>query len=236
MAHLEGQERARYVRDMFAGIAGSYDRMNRVMTFGQDIRWRRLVIEMAHLPPDGRLLDMATGTGDIAAEGLVQHPEILAVGGDFTIEMMEAGRDSYPERAPIKWIGSDALSLPFPDDFFDAVTSGFLMRNVINVQQAFREQLRVTKPGGWVVVLETSPPKENLLKPFIMLHLNVILPTLGRIIAGNSEAYTYLPSSTKMFQSPEGLAESMQELGFVNVTYQLFMFGTIAIHAGQKPL
>lgn len=236
MAHLEGQQRARYVRDMFAGIAGRYDVMNRLMTFGQDVRWRRIAIEMAHLPTGGRLLDMATGTGDIAAEGLRQRPDLQAVGGDFTIEMMEAGRSAYEERRAIQWVGSDALALPFPDNYFDAVTSGFLMRNVVDVEQAFREQLRVIRPGGWVVVLETSPPKDNWLKPFILLHLNYILPILGRLIAGSSEAYTYLPSSTKMFRTPEALAESMHGLGFHNVTYRMFMFGTIAIHAGQKKL
>ncbi len=235
MAHLHGPQRARYVRDMFAGIAGSYDRMNRLMTFGQDIRWRRVAIEMAHLPAGGRLLDMATGTGDLAAEGLRQQPDLQAVGGDFTLEMMAVGRSRYPQRRQIRWVGADALALPFPDNYFDAVTSGFLMRNVIDVEQAFREQLRVTRPGGWVVVLETSPPKDNWLKPFILFHLNVVLPTLGRLVAGSSEAYTYLPSSTKMFRSPEALAASMRELGFDHVRYRLFMLETIGIHAGQKP-
>ena len=236
MTHLQGDERARYVRDMFAGIAGRYDRMNRVMTFGQDIRWRKVVIDLANLPDDGRFLDMATGTGDIAAEGLIRHPGILSVGGDFTVEMMEVGRDDYPDRKEIRWVGADALNLPFPNQYFDAVASGFLMRNVIDVSRALEEQWRVTKPGGRIVILETSPPKDNLLKPFIMIHLNYVMPLLGRIIAGNSEAYTYLPSSTKAFQSPEGLAESMREVGFQDVSYQLFMFGTIGIHVGQKPV
>lgn len=234
MAHLEGQERAKYVQQMFAGIAGSYDRMNRLMTGGQDLRWRRYVIDQANLPPNGRLLDIATGTGDIAYEAVSRDPTVQAVGGDFTIEMMQAGK-RYPERRTIQWVGSDTLSLPFPSGYFDAVTSGFLMRNVIDVEGAFREQMRVTKPGGRVVVLESSPPKRNLLRPFILFHLNYIIPTLGKLIAGNSEAYTYLPDSTKMFRNPEALAESMRQLGFVNVSYKLFMFGTIAVHMGQKP-
>ena len=191
MAHLEGTERAHYVQNMFAGIAGNYDLMNRIMTFGQDMKWRRTVVELARIPQGGRLLDIATGTGDIAAEALKDDPTIQSVGGDFTIEMMIAGKTDYPERKPIQWAVSDTLSLPFPDNYFDAVTSGFLMRNVIDVEAAFREQMRVTKPGGRVVVLETSPPKDNALKPFILIHLNYILPTLGRMIAGSSEAYTY---------------------------------------------
>ena len=235
MAHLQGQERAQYVQNMFARIAGRYDVMNRVMTGGQDIRWRRYVIEQAQLPPNGRLLDIATGTGDIALEGLRQVPSIQAVGGDFTVEMMQAGK-RIPERQPIQWVGSDTLALPFPSHYFDAVTSGFLMRNVIDVPGACAEQFRVLKPGGRIVVLESSPPKDNLLRPFIKLHLNYVIPTLGRLIAGESDAYTYLPDSTQQFKDPESLAEIMRQAGFEQVSYKLFMFGTVAVHVGQKPL
>ncbi|MEM7111855.1 MAG: ubiquinone/menaquinone biosynthesis methyltransferase [Chloroflexota bacterium] len=234
MAHLTGDERAQYVQDMFARIAGRYDLMNRLMTGGQDLQWRRYVIEQAQLPTNGRLLDIATGTGDIALEGQKQVPGLQAVGGDFTIEMMQAGKQ-IPQRQRIQWVGSDTLALPFPDNYFDAVTSGFLMRNVIDVRSAFREQLRVTKPGGRVVVLESSPPKENLLRPFIEIHLNHVIPTLGKLITGESEAYTYLPDSTQQFQTPEALANTMWELGYTNVFYKLFMFGTVAVHVGQKP-
>ena len=146
MAHLKGEERARYVRRMFAGIAGRYDLMNRVMTAGQDVRWRRYVVAQAALPANGRLLDIATGTGDIALEAVRQVPSVQPVGGDFTLEMMQAGK-LYPERQMIQWVGADTLALPFPTGYFDAVTSGFLMRNVIDVEQALREQMRVLKPG-----------------------------------------------------------------------------------------
>ena len=234
MAHLEGQERADYVQDMFARIAGRYDTMNRLMTAGQDIKWRRYVIEQAQLPENGRLLDIATGTGDIALEGLRQQPTIQAVGGDFTIEMMQVGQRT-PERQAIQWTTADTLALPFPDDTFDAVTSGFLMRNVIDVPGAFREQMRVTKPGGRVVVLESSPPKENLLKPFIRIHLNYVIPTLGKLVSGNADAYQYLPDSTQAFKGPEELAQIMQQAGLSRVHYKMFMFGTVAIHVGMKP-
>ncbi len=235
MAHLEGQERAEYVQQMFARIAGRYDTMNRLMTFGQDLRWRQTVIRLANLPVGGRLLDIATGTGDIADEGRRQVPGLRAVGGDFVIEMMQAGRH-LPGRAGIAWTAADTLALPFTDNTFDAVTSGFLMRNVIDVPGAFREQWRVTKPGGRVVVLESSPPKDNLLKPLIGIHLNYVIPTLGRLVTGESDAYRYLPDSTQAFQGPEQLAETMRAAGFVDVSYQLFMFGTIGIHVGTKKM
>ena len=233
MAHLQGQDRADYVQDMFARIAGRYDTMNRLMTFGQDVRWRQYVIRQANLPAGGRLLDIATGTGDIADEGQRQVPGLRAVGGDFTIEMMQAGK-RLPGRETIRWAAADTLALPFPDATFDAVTSGFLMRNVIDVAGAFREQWRVTRPGGRVVVLESSPPKDNLLKPFIKLHLNTVIPTLGRLITGEADAYRYLPDSTQGFQGPDELAATMRAAGFVDVAYRLFMFGTIAIHVGTK--
>ncbi len=234
MAHLEGQERADYVQDMFARIAGRYDLMNRLMTAGQDIRWRKYVIAQARLPANGRLLDIATGTGDIALEGVKQTPGLQAIGGDFTIEMMQAGK-RIPERHMIQWTTADTLHLPFPDDTFDAVTSGFLMRNVIDVPGAFAEQMRVTKPGGRVVVLESSPPKKNLLRPFIKIHLNYIIPTLGKLITGETEAYSYLPDSTQQFKNPDALVKIMQNIGFEEINYKMFMFGTIAIHSGQKP-
>jgi len=233
MAHLEGQERAEYVQDMFSRIAARYDTMNRLMTAGQDIKWRKYVIEQAQLPENGRLLDIATGTGDIALEGLQQQPSIQAIGGDFTIEMMQAGKRE-PKRQAIQWTTADTLALPFPDNMFDAVTSGFLMRNVIDVAGAFREQMRVTKPGGHVVVLESSPPKDNLLKPFIRIHLNYVIPNLGKLVSGNADAYRYLPDSTQAFKGPDELAQVMQQTGFANVHYKMFMFGTVAIHVGQK--
>jgi demethylmenaquinone methyltransferase/2-methoxy-6-polyprenyl-1,4-benzoquinol methylase len=127
------------------------------------------------------------------------------------------------------------LALPFPDNYFDAVTSGFLMRNVIDVQKAFLEQMRVTRPGGRIVVLESSPPKNNLLKPFILMHLNYIIPLLGRIVTGDAAAYRYLPDSTQQFRDPDSLAAVMCQVGLTDVSYQLFMFGTIAVHSGQKP-
>lgn len=218
---------------MFGRIAGRYDLMNRLMTAGQDVRWRRIVIEEANLPPGGKLLDIATGTGEIAQEGLRQKPGILSVGGDFTMEMMLIGKQD-PNRLAIRWVGADTLALPFPDETFDAVTSGFLMRNVIDVPGAFQEQMRVTKPGGRIIVLESSPPKNNILKPAIRFHLNHIIPTLGRLVSGEREAYSYLPDSTQQFQEPESLAMIMSQAGLIDVQFRMFMFGTVAIHVGQR--
>ncbi len=235
MTHLSGEERARYVQAMFARLAPRYDLMNRLMTGGQDTRWRRIVIEKARIPEKGNLLDIATGTGDIAQMATNQSAGITAVGGDFSLEMMKIGRQKR-NRKNILWVAADTLTLPFPTDCFDAVTSGFLMRNVIDVPRAIVEQVRVTVPGGSVVILESSPPKANFLRPFIRFHLNTIIPTLGQLITGQGDAYRYLPDSTQQFQDPESLFHLMRKAGLNEVSFELYMFGTIAIHSGQKPL
>jgi demethylmenaquinone methyltransferase / 2-methoxy-6-polyprenyl-1,4-benzoquinol methylase len=183
---LSGADRARFVQEMFGRIAGRYDLMNRLMTGGQDVRWRRRVIDLARLPAGGRLLDLGTGTGDLAFEALRRDPALLPVGGDFTLAMMRVGR-RRPQGAQVRWAGIDALHLPFEAGRFDAVTSGYLMRNVVDVRQAWAEQYRVLKPGGRVVCLDTTPPSQNWLRPFINFHLHVVIPTLGRLLAGASE-------------------------------------------------
>jgi demethylmenaquinone methyltransferase/2-methoxy-6-polyprenyl-1,4-benzoquinol methylase len=235
MANLTGSERAAYVQDMFGRIAGRYNLMNRLMTGGQDLKWRRFVVQQARLKAGDKLLDLATGTGDIAFEALKSVPSIQAVGGDFSLPMMLVGRD-LPLGDRVGWTGADALNLPFPDASFNAVTSGYLARNVVDIPRMFAEQLRVLKPGGRIVVLDSSPPKDNLLKPFIEIHLRYIIPLLGRIVAGKNgaDAYQYLPSSTQAFKSPEELAALMKQAGIRNVQYQTFMFGTMAVHWGEK--
>lgn len=233
MANLTGRERAQYVQSMFARIASRYDLMNRLMTAGQDVRWRREVIRLAALPPGGWLLDLGAGTGDLAQEALRQSPDCRAIAADFTLEMMRVGQ-KRPGGSGLRWSGADALHLPFRDAVFDALVSGFLLRNVSDLPQALQEQLRVLKPGGRMVALDTTRPPRNLLTPFINLHMHTLIPALGKLVAGDSEAYTYLPDSTEGFLEAETLAERMQQVGFRQVGYQRRMLGTVAIHWGIK--
>src|SRR5215211_8330809 len=230
MTRLTGQERAIYVQDMFTQIARRYDLMNRLMTGGQDIRWRTQVMYLARLKPNGHLLDLGTGTGDLAREARSQFPQAKVIAADFTLEMMRVGQ----KRGPLNFSSADALRLPFTDSSFDAVVSGFLMRNVIDLQKAVQEQYRVLKKGGRMVILDTTRPKKNLLSPLIWLHMHVVIPLLGRLLTGSSEAYRYLPETTEGFVTAENLASRMAAVGFKKINYERFMFGTIAIHCGEK--
>jgi demethylmenaquinone methyltransferase/2-methoxy-6-polyprenyl-1,4-benzoquinol methylase len=237
-AQLTGRERAAYVQEMFTRIAGRYDLMNRLMTAGQDVRWRREVIRRAGVPPQGRLLDLGAGTGDMALEALRQQPTSRPLAADFTLRMMQVGRQQLRQRGYSQafptWSAADALHLPFADQSFEAVVSGFLMRNVSDVAQALSEQSRVLRPGGRIVVLDTTRPGRSLLTPFINIHLNYVIPGLGRLLTGQADAYNYLPDSTQAFLTAEQLAQRMQAAGFEQVGFRRLMFGTIAIHWGQK--
>jgi demethylmenaquinone methyltransferase/2-methoxy-6-polyprenyl-1,4-benzoquinol methylase len=233
MTHLQGQERAHYVQGMFARISGRYDVMNRLMTGGRDIAWRRDVIRLAELGLHARLLDVATGTGDILIEALKQHPDAVAIGSDFTFEMMRRGQTKAGAEQ-IRWNTADALQLPFPDESFDAVTSGFGVRNFIDREQAFHEQCRVLKPGGRVICLEISKPPKNLLRPFFLFFFNKIVPFVGGLISGQRDAYSYLPQSVNEFLTPDELKTIMERAGLRDVKYKRLMMSTVAIHIGVK--
>jgi demethylmenaquinone methyltransferase/2-methoxy-6-polyprenyl-1,4-benzoquinol methylase len=220
---------------MFGKIAPRYDLMNRLMTGGRDVAWRRLVIREARLPPGGFLLDIATGTGDLALEALRHDADLCAVGADFALEMMQRGRDK-PGAERIRWMGADTLALPFPNDTFDAVTSGFMLRNVIDVPRSLAEQWRVVKSGGRMVCLEISRPPRNPLLPRVAyrFYFHHVVPLVGQLVSGNRGAYTYLPQSADEFLSPDELADLMRSAGWRDVRYRRLMLGTVAIHSGVK--
>ena len=233
MADLSGADQARYVQGMFSRIASRYDLMNRLMTAGQDSRWRREVIQRTQLPRDGRLLDLGAGTGDLAREAARQGPGSTPVAADFTLEMMRVGK-AHHAAVQLNWSAADALCLPFPNETFDAVVSGFLMRNVIDIYRCLQEQHRVLRTGGTVVILDTTRPARNSLRPLIDFHLHFVIPNLGRIITGEADAYTYLPETTETFLEAEKLADHLVQAEFHQVDFHRLMFGTIAIHWGKK--
>lgn len=218
---------------MFTDIAPRYDLMNRLMTLGRDQVWRRTVVRLCSLPPRGRLLDVATGTGDIGYEALKQDPTTRVVGMDLTREMMVRGRGKVAGSS-FPFAEGDALALPFGDDVFDAATSGFMMRNVTDIRRAFQEQARVVRPGGRVICLEITLPNTPVFGALFRFYFFKIVPFVGGIITGQRSAYTYLPHSALKFPRPAELASIMTSAGLRDVRYRLAMFGTVAVHWGTK--
>ena len=219
------------VRAMFDRIAGLYDRMNSVMTAGLHHTWRRRAADLAQVGPGARVLDVATGTGDLALElagrvGL--SGEVVA--SDFSERMLELARAKAGGSA-IRFETANALALPYEDDSFDAATVGFGARNFSDLSAGLREMTRVVRPGGRVVVLEITTPQRPPLSTFFELWFDRVVPALGRF-AGDSDAYTYLPASVRRFPGPDALAAVMWDAGLRDVRYVLTAGGIIALHSG----
>lgn len=204
--------------------------MNHLMTFGVDILLRKEVIRIANPRSGERLLDAGTGTGDLAREAKKAQPGVAITAADFSLEMMTAGTNWKN----IQRCQADALALPFAGQAFDVVVSGYLVRNVTSLENALAEQYRVLKPGGRIVVLDTTRPRTNLLTPLIKLYFRLIIPLLGKLLTGNREAYTYLTQSSENFVTAEALTAALQRCGFSNVKFRVRMLGTMAIHSAEK--
>lgn len=229
------EEKAQFVERMFARIAPGYDRVNRAMTFGLDQGWRRKVVELVAPPIGGRALDVGTGTGDFLPELAGWTQGGMVVGVDFTVEMMQAGLPKIdPLAAGAAFVGGDALRLPFPDASFDAITTGFVMRNVTDIAAAFREMYRVTRPGGAMACLEVARPRNPLLRFGHRIYFESVVPWIGALLGGDRQAYTYLPQSARAFPPPDELAELMRAAGWRHVGYRLVGLGAAAIHVGAK--
>lgn len=236
MTVLTGEAKARFVHDLFVRIADRYDLMNRLMSLGQDQVWRRETVALAQPSADGRAIDVAAGTGDLAIELARVGGQVAAV--DFCLDMLQVGQRKVaglPGPRRIDFVGGDALRLPFEANAFDCATTGFAMRNVADIEGAFREMCRVVRPGGGVVCLELTKPPHPVIRALYPGYFYRFVPLLGRLITGDSTAYTYLPNSLTYFQTADQLKATMEAAGLVNVSYRRVNFGTIAIHRGQKP-
>jgi demethylmenaquinone methyltransferase / 2-methoxy-6-polyprenyl-1,4-benzoquinol methylase len=217
------------VRAMFDRIAGVYDLMNSVMTVGMHHRWRRRAADLAAVGPGDRVLDVATGTGDLAVELATRvAPGGEVIGSDFSERMLELARAKAPD---VRFEWGNALDLDYPDDSFDAVTVGFGARNFSDLAAGLSEMTRVVRPGGRVVVLEITTPQRPPLSWFFGVWFDRVVPVLGRA-AGDPEAYSYLPSSVRRFPDARALGAAMTAVGLVDVRWILTAGGIIAIHAG----
>src|SRR5947209_4565704 len=232
MASEPGNLEAPQVRAMFDRIAGVYDRMNDVMTAGLHHRWRRRAADLARVGPGRRVLDVATGTGDLAIElaGRVR-PGGEVVGLDFSEAMLERARQKAPG---IRFEAGDAQELPFPDSSFVAATVGFGARNFADLDRSIAEMKRVVRPGGRVVILEITTPTRSPLAGFCRAWFDRLVPLLGAL-AGDSAAYSYLPQSVKRFPPPKELAARMAAAGLGEGGRVETPGGIIAIHHGTVP-
>ena len=251
------EQKATRVRAMFGRIARHYDLMNHLMTFGRDRAWRHYTVQqldfgleargtqseskIQNSSPKGDLrtskivLDVATGTGDMALEVLRQYPDAQVVGLDFTPEMLALARGKAGALAPrIDWVVADAMRLPFADASFDGVVTGFALRNVTDIPTAFAEMARVTRPGGRVASLEIAKPRTPIFRRLFGFYFYRIVPLIGSLISGQRAAYTYLPHSLTIFLTPDEIAAVMGQAGWSQVRHRQLTLGTVTVHTGVK--
>ena len=238
MAELKGAEKQRYVADLFTRISGRYDLMNDLMTLGMHRRWKRQTAALAAQGLNGPAIDVSCGTGDLTLE-LARLPRIShTVGLDLLPGMVTQGHAKSKSRSmsgSVTMMTGDALSLPFTDDSFGCATAGFSLRNMPSVETALSEMIRVVRPGGRVAILELSPMSPGLKSALFRPIFHGIVPLIGRLVAGDRSAYSYLPRSVDYFLEAGRLADLLSNLGLDGVGYRRLGFGTVAIHWGVKP-
>lgn len=230
-----GPAKRTYVRDMFTAIAPTYDRLNRIISLGLDQRWRRYAVGRLEWEraPEGMYLDLCAGTLDFGA--MLAHRRGFRgriVGADFVQRMLRLGRDKSPRLAPV---AADALALPFPDRTFDGAMVGWGARNLVDLDAGLVEAARVLKPGARLVILEMTLPPSPWFRRAFLFYFDRVLPRIGRLFSKHTNAYTWLPESTRTFPAPAELAGRMEDAGFTDVSYSLRLGGVTAVHVGVKP-
>jgi demethylmenaquinone methyltransferase/2-methoxy-6-polyprenyl-1,4-benzoquinol methylase len=222
--------RSEYVQNEFSRIAERYELMNQIMTFGFVNTWRKNAIRLLDVRAGQVVLDLAAGGGQLTLLLKQAHPDCQVYPSDFNLPMMRVGQTSG-----LPFYAADALKLPHPDASVDRVICAFLLRNVEQYPLVLDEILRVLKPGGRFVCLDTTPPTNPILKPFIRLYMRIAIPLIGSLVTGRFSAYNYLIRSSEGFALAEKLAEDFRHAGFGAVQFKRIMFGTAAIHWGDKP-
>ena len=225
------------VREIFASIPRRYDFLNHLLSLRRDVAWRRFAVRKMHFFSTFRLLDVATGTADLAIEAARRYPNIEVIGVDFVREMLAAGRHKIAVRGladRIRLLQADAMTLPFPDGSFDAVGIAFGIRNMPDRLRALREMRRVLVPGGRIFVLEMNFPRNRFAQRFFDLYLKSLLPGVARLFSGNPAAYRYLADSILHFPAPQAFLGLMEEAGFRGRERHSLTFGITCLYVGSK--
>ena len=235
---VDKDEKAGLVAGVFDSVASRYDLMNDLMSGGIHRLWKRFTIELSGVRPGHSVLDIAGGTGDLAAKfSRIVGETGRVVLADINYSMLSVGRDKLLDHGHsenLEFVQADAQCLPFPDDSFDCITIAFGLRNVTDKDLALRAMLRVLKPGGRLLVLEFSKPKHPLLSKAYDAYSFSVLPIMGRLVAGDSDSYRYLAESIRVHPDQETLKAMMEDAGFARVEYHDMTGGVVALHRGVK--
>lgn len=234
---ITDQERIRMVKEIFSTITGKYDFLNRFLSLRRDVAWRNFAAEKMRFFQTNRYLDVACGTGDLSIAAAERHPDISVTGLDFVDEMVEAAKNKVRKKnlaGRIQVIQGDALHLPFEDNHFDVTGIAFGIRNIPDRTRALSEMLRVTVPGGQVMVLEMTFVENRFFKLFYYIYLNYLLPAFAKIFSKNPAAYHYLADSIMNFPSPDAFSKILEEAGMVHVGKYPLTFGITWLHIGSK--
>jgi demethylmenaquinone methyltransferase/2-methoxy-6-polyprenyl-1,4-benzoquinol methylase len=236
---VDKEEKAGLVADVFHSVASRYDLMNDLMSGGVHRIWKRFTIELSGVRKGNSVLDIAGGTGDLAARfAQLVGSEGRVVLADINDSMLQVGRDKLLDQGiqgNIEYVQADAQHLPFPDNSFDCITIAFGLRNVTDMDLALRSMLRVLKPGGRLLVLEFSKPQNALLSKAYDNYSFHVLPVMGRLVANDSDSYQYLAESIRKHPDQDTLRDMMEDAGFCQCEYHNMTGGIVALHRGLKP-
>lgn len=236
---ITDQERIRMVKEIFSTITGKYDFLNRFFSLRRDVAWRNFAAKKMLFFQTNRYLDVACGTGDLSIAAAERHPGISVNGLDFVPEMVEAAKNKVQKKklaGRIQFMQGDALQLPFEDNHFDVAGIAFGIRNIPDRVRALSEMLRVTVPGGQVMVLEMTFVHNRFFKLIYYVYLNYLLPAFAKIFSKNPAAYYYLADSIMNFPSPDEFAKILEEAGMVHVEKYPLTFGITWLHVGKKKI
>jgi demethylmenaquinone methyltransferase/2-methoxy-6-polyprenyl-1,4-benzoquinol methylase len=228
-----GERRATRVRDLFGAIAGRYDLLNDLQSFGLHRAWKRRLVRLTAAGPGRRALDVCCGTGDVTLALAATGAEVVGV--DFSEPMLSVARRRKPPAARARFLQADALDLPFPDACFDAVTISYGLRNLADIPAGLRELWRVARPGGRVLVLDFGKPANRFWRALYFAYLNGVVPVLGRLFSGNAPAYAYIIESLRHYPAQAGVSALFQELGVARVDVHELLGGIMSIHVAWKP-